>query len=119
MKKVICIIVFLVFNSYVQAQKLTKDFLVGTWTSDTVQIDFSIINKNDLNVVSFSYLTGNYFKILGYQFDKNNFYLNTLHEPNDWEALGKFIVVDQDTMVANYVSDSPGTVIYKRLINKN
>jgi hypothetical protein len=83
-----------------------------------VQIDFSIINKNELNVVSFSYLTGNYFKILGYQFDKNNFYLNTLHEPNDWEALGKFIVVDQDTMVANYVSDSPGPVIYKRLINK-
>ena len=56
---------------------------------------------------------------LGYQFDKNNFYLNTLHEPNDWEALGKFIIVDQDTMVANYVSDAPGPVIYKRLINKN
>ena len=118
MKKVICIIVFLVFNSYVQAQKLTKDFLVGTWTSETDQIDFSIVNKNELNVVSFSYLTKNYFKILGYQFDKNNFYLNTLHEPNDWEALGKFIVVDQDTMVADYVSDAPGKVIYKRLINK-
>ena len=119
MKKVICIIVFLGFNSYVQAQKLTKDFLVGTWTSDTVQIDFSIINKNELNVVSFSYLTGNYFKILGYQFDKNNFYLDTLYEPNNWEAVCKFIIVDQDTIVADYVSDAPGTVIYKRLTNKN
>jgi len=119
MKKVICVIVFLAFNFYAQAQKLTKDFLVGTWVSETVQIDFSIINKNQLNVASFSYLTGNYFKILGYQFDKNNFYLDTLHEPNNWEAVSKFIVVDQDTMVADYVSDAPGTVIYKRLINKN
>jgi hypothetical protein len=118
MKKVICIIVFLVFNSYAQAQKLTKDFLVGTWTSDTVQIDFSIINKNELNVVSFSYLTGNYFKILGYQFDKNNFYLDTLHEQNNWEAVAKFIYVDENTMVADYVSDAPGQVIYKRTNNK-
>lgn len=118
MKKLIFIIVFLAFSFYSQAQKLTKNFLVGTWTSDSVQIDFSIINKNDLNIVSFSYLTGNYFKILGYEFNKNNFYLNTLHEPNGWEALGKFIVVDQNTMVADYISNSPGPVIYKRLINK-
>ena len=119
MKKVICVIVFLAFNFYAQAQKLTKDFLVGTWVSETVQIDFSIINKNQLNVVSFSYLTGNYFKILGYQFDKNNFYLDTLHELNNWEAVCKFIVIDQDTMVADYVSDAPGQIIYKRLTNKN
>jgi hypothetical protein len=118
MKKVIFIIVFLAFSSYAQSQKLTKDFLVGTWASETVQIEFSILNKKDFNVVSFSYLTGNYFKILGYQFDKNNFYLNTLHEPNNWEALCKFIVVDENTMVADYVSDSPGAVIYKRITNK-
>jgi hypothetical protein len=117
MKKVICIIVFLAFNFYAQAQKLTKDFLVGTWESSSDRIEFSIVNKKEFKIVSYSYLTNNYFKILGYQFSKGNFYLDTLHEPNNWEATGKFFIIDDNTIVADYVSNAPGQTIYKRVTN--
>jgi hypothetical protein len=118
MKNLILFSALVMFAFFAQAQEISKKFLVGTWTSENVMIDISIINKNELNVASLSYLSGNYFKILGYQFDGGNFYLNTLHEQNNWEAVAKFIYVDENTMVADYVSNAPGQVIYKRTKNK-
>lgn len=118
MKNLIFIAAFLVFGFNVQAQKLTKEFLTGKWTSSDSEIEFSIENKKDFKIVSFSYLTGNYFKVLGYQFNKGSFYLETLHESNNWKAIGKFFVIDENTIVADYVSDAPGQTIYRRVKNK-
>lgn len=49
--------------------------------------------------------------------NKKNLFLETLFEQNNYEAVAKYIIVDQNTMVADVVSDQPGQVIYKRLIN--
>ena len=118
MKKLILLLLCLAFFG-ANAQKITKKFLVGKWASESTEIVFSIENKKDFKVVSFSTLTGNNLKVTGYQFDKGNFYLETLHESNNWEALAKFIMVDDDTLVADYVCNSPGQVIYKRVVNND
>jgi hypothetical protein len=118
MKKVILLLLCLAFFG-ANAQKITKKFLVGKWASESTEIVFSIENKKDFKVVSFSTLTGNNLKVTGYQFDKGIFYLETLHESNNWEALAKFIMVDDNTLVADYVCNSPGQVIYKRVVNND
>jgi hypothetical protein len=119
MKKVFLIVAVLAFAFSVQSQKITKQFLVGKWVSKESEIEFSVGKNRELNIVSYSYVSGNYFKIIGYQFNKGNFYLQTLHESNNWEAIGKYFLIDENTMVVDYVSKAPGQTIYKRVINNN
>jgi hypothetical protein len=116
MKKLVLLLALLLF-SFANAQKITKEFLTGEWESETVVLNFKVDNKKDLYIAGFSTLTGNYFKIIGYQFRKKNFYLKMLHEPNNWDSLAKFIIIDENTMVADYVSNAPGQMIYKRKLN--
>ena len=115
MKKVFLIVALLGLAFTAQSQKINKKFLVGTWESPESKIEFSIGSNKEFNIVSLSYVSGNYFKILGYQFNKGNFYLETLHEPNNWKAIGKYFFIDENTMVVDYVSKAPGQTIYKRV----
>lgn len=119
MKKLFLIIAVLGLALTAQSQKINKKFLIGTWESPDSRIEFSIGKNKEFNIVSLSYETGNYFKILGYQFNKGNFYLETLHEQNNWKAIGKYFFIDENTMVVDYVSKAPGQTIYKRVINNN
>ena len=111
------IITALALSLFSNAQKMSKEFLEGKWESQTVEIIFSGTNKQDFKIESFSTLTGYDFEILSYQFNKGSFYLKTLYNPNDWEALAKFVIIDDNTMVADYVCDAPDTIIYKRVLN--
>jgi hypothetical protein len=77
MKKIILLLLCLTFFS-VNAQKITKKFLVGKWTSESTEMVFSIENKKDFKIVCYSTLSGNYLKVTDYQFDKGSFYLETL-----------------------------------------
>ena len=97
------------------AQKITKKFLVGKWSSKSNEIEFRIENNKEFKIVDYSTLTKNYLKVVGYQFNKGFFYLSTLHESNNWEAIGKFIYIDEDTIVVDYVSNAPGQAIFKRV----
>lgn len=116
MKRLVLLLaLFLCF--FANAQKITKEFLSGEWESETVILNFEVKNKKDLYIAGFSILTGNDFKIIGYQFRKNNFYLKMLHEQNNWDSVAKFIIIDENTMVADYVSNAPGQMIYKRKLN--
>ena len=116
MKKLVLLLaLFLCF--FANAQKITKEFLSGEWESETFVLNFKVDNKKDLYIAGFSILTGNDFKIIGYQFRKNNFYLKMLHEQNNWDSIAKFIIIDENTMVADYVSNAPGQMIYKRKLN--
>ena len=116
MKKVLLLCLCLAFFN-ANAQKITKKFLVGTWTSESVEMVFSIENKKDFKIVCYSTVTEDYIKVLAYQFDKGSFYLETLYEPNDWTALAKFFLIDENTIVGDYVCDSPGQVIYRRVLD--
>jgi hypothetical protein len=117
MKKVLLLLVFMFMCFSSNAQKITKEFLTGEWESETVLLNFKVDDKKNLYIAGVSILTGNDFKIIGYQFRKKNFYLKMLHEPNNWDSLAKFIIIDENTMVADYVSDAPNQMIYKRKLN--
>ena len=93
MKKIVLLLLCLAFSG-ANAQKITKKFLLGKWTSENTEIEFSIENKKEFKIFSFSTLSGNNLKVMGYQFNKGNFYLKTLNELNNCEALAKFIMID-------------------------
>jgi len=117
MKRLVLLLAMFFICLSSNAQKITKQFLVGEWESETVVLNFKVNNKKELYISAYSTLTENYFKTTGYQFSKGFFYLETVHEPNNWESIAKFIIVDENTMVADYVCDAPGQIIYKRKLN--
>lgn len=116
MKNIAILVLCITFFS-ANAQKITKNFLVGKWASKTNEIEFCIENNKEFKIVDYSTLTKNYFNVVGYQFNKGFFYLSTIHESNNWEAIAKFIFIDEDTMVADFVCNAPGQVIYKRVLD--
>ena len=40
--------------------------------------------------------------------------METYYKENDWEAIGKMIVMDDNTLVEDVVSEASGILIYKR-----
>lgn len=117
MKRLVLLLVLFFVCLSLNAQKMSKNFLVGEWESETAILSFKVENKKDLYISAFSTLTGNDFEIIGYQFHDKNFYLKMLHKPNNWDSIAKFIIIDENTMVADYVSNAPGQIIYKRKLN--
>lgn len=118
MKKVLVLLVCLGFFSG-NAQKMTSKFLEGDWTSngEAGEITFRITDENKLAISEFSSTSGRELKILRHKIKKNSLYIEALFEPNNFLSITKFILIDQDTMVADIVSDYPGQVIYKRVLN--
>lgn len=114
MKRLSLLLAMFLFCITSYSQNITKEFLVGEWESETVILNFKLENKKDLHISAYSTLTDNYFKIIGYEFNSIYFYLETLHEENNWDSIAKFIIIDENTMVADYVSSAPGQMIYKR-----
>ena len=117
MRNVLLAIMLFFTCSFANAQKITKEFLTGEWESETVILNFEIKNKKDLYIEAYSKLGEKYFKTKSYQLNKGYFYLEMIYEPNNWNSIAKFIMVDNNTMVADYVSDAPGQMIYKRKLN--
>jgi len=118
MKKLLVLLLCLgVFNS--NAQEITSKFLEGEWTSngESTEITFKITDENKLIISEFSSMSGRELKILRHKIKKNSLYIESLFEPNNFLSITKFILIDQDTMVADIVSDYPGQVIYKRVLN--
>lgn len=116
MKKAVLLLA-LFLSYYANAQKITKEFLIGEWDSTNVTLSFDVKNKKDLYISAYSKIGENYFKTISYQINKGFFYLEMIYEPNNWNSIAKFIMIDNNTMVADYVSDAPGQIIYKRKLN--
>ena len=64
MKKIILLLLCLTFFS-VNAQKITKKFLVGKWTSESTEMVFSIENKKDFKNCLLFYFEWELFKGYG------------------------------------------------------
>lgn len=113
MKKVLLLLVFLICFS-LNAQKMDKKFLEGKWETEFHLVEFKTINKKELKITILLKETNDPISIVGYQIDKNNLYMETYYEPNDWEAIGKLVIIDENTMAESVVSGAPGVLIYKR-----
>ena len=118
MKKVFVLLLGFVFLSG-NAQKMSIKYLEGQWTSNGEATDILIekADRNKLTITETSSYSGDDVKVLQYKIKKNCLYIETIFEPNGFKAITKYIIIDANTMVADIVSDQPGQVIYKRLIN--
>ncbi len=116
MKKKLLLLLLLV-SPLIQAQKMSKEFLQGTWETDFHLVEFNKINKKDFKITILVKETNEPIQVVKYVIDKINLYMETYYEPNDWKSIGKLIIIDENTMVEDVISDAPGYIIYKRIIN--
>ena len=119
MRNLLLTIVFVLGCLQVNAQKLTPKFLEGNWETEFHNVEFKGQTKKDFTITITLKETGEKVNIVNYGFDKNNLYIETYYEPNDWKAIGKVILVDENTMVEDVVSEYPGILIYKRKLTNN
>jgi hypothetical protein len=120
MRKVLVTLLGLFFLTG-NAQKMTLKYLEGQWTSngEATEITFEKVDRKKLVISEISSTSGKELKVIQYKIKKNCLYLETIFEPNSYESITKFIIVDDNTMVADIVSDDPGQVIYKRIFDSN
>lgn len=119
MKRLVLLLaLFLSFT--VSAQKMSITFLQGTWTPQTYAPEIVFLGSSDRDFKIIMNTSDEYrepIDVLYYQLKDNNLYIQSLYKPNNWKCIGKFIIIDNNTMVVDYVSDAPAVVIYKRKIN--
>ena len=99
------------------AQKMSKEFLQGTWIPETYasELTFSGTSNKDFKIqMTTSDEDREPLKIISYQFNKNNFYLQSVYEPTNWECMGKFTIIDKNTIAIDYISESSAVVVYRR-----
>ena len=113
------IITALALSLFSNAQKMSKEFLKGEWTSngEATEVLFSFTDKKGFNIQSVSSTSKRPLEVISYQITRNAIYVKTYFEPNDFESITKFTIVDNNTMMADIVSEYPGQVIYKRVKN--
>ena len=113
------IITALALSLFSNAQKMSKAFLKGEWTSsgEATEMLFSFTDKKEFLIQSISSTSGRPLDVISYQITKNTLYVKTYFEPNDFESITKFVIMNKDTMVAYIISDHPGQVIYRRVKN--
>ena len=114
MRNLLLAIVAFLASVQVNAQKLTPKFLEGSWETEFHNVEFKGKTKKDFTITVTLKETNEEIKIISYQFHKNNLYLETYYEPADFKAIGKIIIVDNNTMVEDVVSEYSGLLIYKR-----
>lgn len=116
MKRLVLLLA-LFLGLFANAQKMSMSFLNGTWIPETPSsyLIFKGNNKNNFKIKMISTDEGNpEVTVTGYQFHENNFYLESFYEPNNWKCIGKFIIIDKNTIAVDYVSEAPALVIYRR-----
>lgn len=111
------IITALALSLFSNAQKMSKEFLKGEWTSngEATEVLFSFTDKKEFIIQEVSSTSRIPLEVISYQITKGSIYIKTYFEQNNFEAITKFVILDDNTMVASIVSEFPGQVIYKRL----
>lgn len=114
MRNLLLAIVAFLASVQVNAQKLTPKFLEGSWETEFHNVEFKGQTKKEFTITVTLKETGEKIDVISYTFNKNNLYIETYYEANDWKAIGKVVLVDENTMVEDVVSEYPGILIYKR-----
>jgi len=117
MKKLFLLSVLFFMLSFANAQKMSNKFLEGQWTSNgkATEIWFNVSGNNELRIVEVSSYTGDPLTVLEQEIVDNTFYIKTVFEKLNFEAVSIFTIIDQDTMSLEIKSDHPCTLVYKRI----
>ena len=110
------VLLFLLVSQLILAQKMSPDYLEGNWTSngEGTEITIKKISKKEIKITEFDN-KGDTLTILDYQISKNKLYVEA--EFNNWWSIAMYTIIDENTMVADIVSDAPEYVIYSRIID--
>jgi hypothetical protein len=114
MKNLLLTIVFVLGCVQVNAQKLTPKFLEGNWETEFHDVEFKGQTKKDFTIIMTLKETGEKVEVLNYVFDDNKLYIETRYAPTEFKAIGKIIIMDENTMVEDVFSEYSGLLIYKR-----
>lgn len=117
MKNLLLIIALFFAVSFANAQKLTPKFLKGTWENEFHVVEFKGDTKKDFSITITCKDDGTPIEVTGWVFDSGNLYVKTYYSPSNWEAIGKMIMIDENSMVEDVHSDYPAILIYKRKLN--
>jgi hypothetical protein len=117
MKNLLLAIVAILASVQVNAQKMSAKFLKGTWETEFHIVEFEGNNKKDLKITMTIKETGESIQVVKQKIHDNCLYLETYCEEEDWTALSKIIIVDNETLVGDVSSAAPGLLIYKRRTN--
>lgn len=96
------------------AQKITKEFLEGKWETEFHLVEFKTINKKEFKITILIKENNKQIDVISYKFHGDALYIETYYKENDWKAIGKMIVMDENTLVENVVSPASDLLIYKR-----
>lgn len=118
MKNLLLAIVAVLASVQVNAQKLTPKFLEGKWETAFHNVEFKGETKKGFTMIMTLKETGEKIDVLNYAFDENRLYIETYYEQNDWKAIGKVIIVNENAMVEDVVSDYPDLLIYRRILSR-
>jgi hypothetical protein len=114
MRNLLLTIVLFFTCSFASAQKMSSKFLEGTWETKFHTVEFKTINKKELKITIILNATNELIDVISYKIHDGALYMETYYKANDWKSIGKMIIVDNNTLVEDIVSDAPGILIYKR-----
>ena len=114
MKKVLLLLVFMFMCFSSNAQKMNKKFLEGIWETEFHIVEFKTINKEEFKITILIKENNKQIDVISYKFHGDALYMETYYKENDWKAIGKMIVMDENTLVENVVSPASDLLIYKR-----
>jgi hypothetical protein len=114
MRNVLLTIVLFFTCSFANAQKMSNKFLEGVWETEFHTVEFKAINKKELKITIQLKETKDTIEVLTYKIHDNVLYMETYYKANDWKAIGKMVVMDNNTMVEDVVSEASGLLVYKR-----
>lgn len=119
MKNLLLIIVVFLVSTQVNAQKLTPKFLEGIWETEFHNVEFKVVDKKELKITIILKENNELIDVLSYKIHDEALYMETYYKPNDWKAIGKMIVMDENTLVENVVSPTSDLLMYKRKLTTN
>ena len=114
MKKLL-LVVLLMVGFLGTAQKMSPKFLKGTWETEFHTVEFKGENKKDFSITVTYTDTGEDVEVIGWAFEKGKLYIETIYRPTEFKAIGKIVIMDENTMVEDVASDYPGVLIYRRI----
>lgn len=117
MRKVLLLVALFFICFLSSAQKINKKFLEGTWETEFHVVEFKTVAKNEFKITIIIKENNKQIDVVGYKFHGDALYIETYYKDNDWNAIGKMIVMDNNTLVENVVSPASDLLIYKRKTN--
>lgn len=108
------IIATLAFSLFSNAQKMSKEFLEGTWQTEFHNVEFKTFNKKEIKITITLKDSKEEVEVTKYRIHGDALYFETYYAKNNWKSTNKVLIMDNNTMVADVFSDSRDVLIYER-----